>query len=72
MVAETSSPTGTRRILRWPEVHLLIGRSRTQIWRDIRVGAFPTPVQLGANAIGWHEHEIVAWMEARPRAAYAA
>ena len=66
-----TGPPNASRILRWPDVHNLIGRSRTQIWRDIRAGTFPAPIQLGANAVGWHEHEVVAWMEARPRAAYA-
>ena len=69
---KTGPPNGASRILRWPEVHNLIGRSRTQIWRDIRAGKFPAPLVLGKNAVGWYEHEVVAWMESRPRAAYAA
>ena len=64
----TGPPT---RILRWPAVHDLIARSRSSVWRDIRAGRFPAPIQLGENAIGWHEHEVIAWVEARPRAAYA-
>ena len=62
----------TRVILRWPDVRSLTGRSRTSVWRDVRAGKFPAPVQLGENTIGWYEDEIAAWQEARPRAAYAA
>ena len=61
----------TRPILRWPKVHSATGRSRTQAWRDIRAGTFPAPIELGENAVGWYEDEIVAWQKARPRVAYA-
>lgn len=69
---KTGPPNGARRILRWPDVYNLIGRSRTQVWRDIRADKFPAPVQLGPNAVGWYSDEIAAWQESRPRAAYAA
>ena len=60
------------RILRWPEVHTLVGRSRSSVWRDIRKGKFPKAVDLGENSVGWFEHEIQEWIASRPRAAYAA
>lgn len=60
-----------RTIIRWPEVHRRTGRSRTQVWRDIRAGKFPVPVQLGPNAIGWYSDEIEAWQTDRPRVNYA-
>lgn len=28
---------------------------------------FPQPVRLGANAVGWYEDEIDAWLASRPR-----
>jgi predicted DNA-binding transcriptional regulator AlpA len=28
---------------------------------------FPKAVQVSAGRIGWYEHEIDAWLEARPR-----
>ena len=43
---KTGPPNGARRILRWPAVYNLIGRSRTQVWRDVRAGKFPAPVQI--------------------------
>ena len=68
----TRAAGGERIIIRWPEVHRRTGRSRTSAWRDTRKGKFPAPVEIGDNAIGWYEDEIAAWLEARPRAAYAA
>ncbi len=60
----------SRRILRDPEVTKRTGRSRVQRWRDAREGKFPSPVRLGANAVGWYEDEIEAWLAARPRVTY--
>ena len=72
MTEQGPTNVATRRpILRWPEVHSATGRSRTQVWRDIRAGKFPAPIKLGENAVGWYEDEIVAWQEARPRVEYA-
>jgi len=60
-----------RAIIRWLEVHRRVGKSRTQIWRDIRDGKFPAPVQLGPNSIGWYEDEVAERLAALPRVAYA-
>lgn len=66
----TESQSSARVMLRWPEVHSRTGRSRVQIWRDIRAGTFPAPVELGRNAIGWYSDEIEAWVASRPRRTY--
>ena len=66
-----------QKILRTKTVMELTGYSRVQIWRKARAADddFPAPVRLSANtskgAIGWHESEILAWLESRPRVAYA-
>lgn len=60
-----------RVIIRWPEVKRLTGKSRTQIWRDVRAGKFPAPVKLGPNSIGWYQDEVVERQAALPRVAYA-
>lgn len=62
----TSPPAG--RILRWHEVKALVGRSRSQVWRDEQIGTFPCRVRIGPNAVGWHEAEIFSWLSTRPRA----
>ena len=61
-----------RRILRPKGVTEKIDRSRVQIWRDVRAGRFPAPIQLGPNAIGWFEDEIDDWLASRPRVNWAA
>ena len=68
---KTGSVINKKRIIRWPEVHSATARSRTQVWRDVKAGKFPAPVQLGENAVGWYEDEIATWLESRPRASYA-
>lgn len=65
-IAESLRP---REILRWPELHRIIGRSRAQVWRDERDGKFPLRVRTGPNSIGWFSDEVAAWQENLPRAA---
>jgi len=49
------------------------GYCRTQLYRKARnpEDDFPSPVQLGANKIGWREDEVLAWEDSRPRVNYA-
>jgi prophage regulatory protein len=61
----------SRKLIRWPVVHEKTGKSRTQVWRDIRAGKFPAPVQIGPNSIGWYLDEIEAYTASRPRVSYA-
>ena len=63
---------GGRRIVRKPAVCKKVGKSGVQVWRDVRAGKFPPPVQLGPNSVGWFEDEIDAWLAARPRRTYRA
>jgi prophage regulatory protein len=65
------SPPPQRKIIRSRQVIARTGRSRSTIWRDVREGRFPAPVQLGPSAVGWYEDEIDGWVMARPRCAYA-
>ena len=60
-----------RKIIRADEVCKRLGKSRTQIWRDVRDGKMPAPVQLGPNSIGWFDDEIGAHQESLPRVSYA-
>ncbi len=73
--SEAHSPVQPRappsRMLRFPEVIARTGISRTTIWRRIKAGTFPAPVQLGLNSIGWPEPAIIEWVESRPVVAYA-
>jgi prophage regulatory protein len=56
---------GLRRVLRLPKVLIFSGRSRSQVYADIRKGEFPAPIALGPRASGWLEDELLAWQEQR-------
>ena len=59
-------------ILRIADVTARTGHSRVGIWRKVRAGQFPAPIELSANTIGWPEGEIAAWQSSRPRRTYGA
>jgi prophage regulatory protein len=52
-------------ILRRPAVQRVTGKSRSQIYEDMKRGLFPLPVHLGAKAVGWLRSEILAWLAER-------
>ena len=63
-------PPGTR-ILRLKECLQLVGVSRST-WFDLtssssarRDETCPRRVRLGSRSVGWFEHELVAWLEAK-------
>ena len=58
-------PVMTERMVLWPEVHALVGLSRTTIWRMERMGQFPRRVLLSLRAVGWQESELKAWLTRR-------
>jgi prophage regulatory protein len=60
-----------RRLLRLKQVQERVPLSRVQIWRRVRAGTFPAPVQIGPNSVGWYEDEIDAISAAMPRVSYA-
>lgn len=53
------------RIIREPECRELTALSRTSRWDMERRGLFPKRRRLSANAVGWLESEIRAWIFAR-------
>jgi predicted DNA-binding transcriptional regulator AlpA len=54
----------------WTGVCEEVSRSRVQLWRDIRAGRFPPPIETGPNSIAWFRSEIEAWKRSRPRRTY--
>ena len=50
------------KILRLNKVKDRTGLSRSTIYLRIQEGTFPRPINLGARAVGWIEHEIEAWL----------
>ena len=47
-----------RRILRAKQVMSRMGWSRTTLWRRVRDGQFPAPVETGPNTNGWFDDEV--------------
>jgi prophage regulatory protein len=54
----------------WSALCAIIGRSRAQVWRDIRAAKFPAPIELGPNSVAWRQSELDAWIASRPRRTY--
>lgn len=52
-------------ILRLPEVKARTGLSRSTIYLQIQKGTFPSPISLGARAVGWVDSEVDALISAR-------
>jgi prophage regulatory protein len=53
------------RFIRFKAVRDRTGLSRSTIWRLERRGDFPSHRRLSANAVGWLEPEIDAWVRSR-------
>ena len=46
------------RLMRREEVEERTGLARTTIYRKMRGGSFPEPIQVGARAVRWPASEI--------------
>ena len=60
-------PPPRRRLIGRKEVSQLTSRSRSWIYAAMADGEFPQRVRTSAGRVGWHEHEVAAWIESRPR-----
>lgn len=56
------------RLLRREEVETRCGLARSTIYRLMRDGTFPEPMQVGPRAVRWPQSEIENWLSERPRA----
>ena len=54
-------------IMKAADVQLVTSLSRVSIWRLEKEKKFPARVQAGPSRVGWHGHEIEAWINGRPR-----
>jgi prophage regulatory protein len=65
----------SNRVLRLPSVCALVGLSRSSVLRlaaaaEAGNGTFPKKFKLTPNgAIGWHETEVLGWIQSRAAAA---
>ena len=49
--------------LRRSEVERITGLSSSEIYRRIKDGKFPEPIQLGARAVAWASSSIEEWQD---------
>jgi predicted DNA-binding transcriptional regulator AlpA len=70
MTQERSAPVEL--IRGWAGICAEVHKSRVQLWRDIRAGRFPQPIEIGPNAIAWVRSEVEVWKASRPRRTYGA
>ncbi len=66
MSVNSSMPT--RKYIRPQELAIMLAVHRTTLWRWVRDGHLPRPVQLGPNTVAWDSVEIDAWLAARAEA----
>jgi prophage regulatory protein len=69
---DAAAPPDSGLIRGWRGVCRKTGKSRVQLWRDVRNGRFPAPIEIGPNSVAWHNIEVDAWLAARPRRTYQA
>ena len=55
-------------LLRREQVEERTGLARTTIYRKMREGSFPEPIQVGVRAVRWPASEFETWLAGRPRA----
>jgi prophage regulatory protein len=54
--------------LRLPQVMQCTGLSRSAIYAMVAAGDFPSPIRLGARAVGWTSTSLQSWMSERVNA----
>lgn len=60
-----SQQTMRHRILRLPAVMAQTGLARSTVYLHIKQGAFPAPINIGPNSVGWLESDLDAWFAER-------
>jgi prophage regulatory protein len=53
------------RIVECEELATRLTLDRTTLWRMVREGRFPKPIQLTASRIGWRWSAVLAWLADR-------
>ena len=56
-------------VLRRQQVEAITGLTTSALYRLVKLGDFPKPVQITSGTVGWKYSEIFVWLESRPRVA---
>lgn len=59
------TPRPLPRVIKLPAVVDQTSLSRTTIYRLISQGAFPAPIKIGPNAVGWLQQDVSEYIMAR-------
>lgn len=51
----------SKKFLRLPDVIEMVGLKRATIYKRMKAGTFPQPVQLGPRAVAWEEMALADW-----------
>ncbi len=54
-----------QKILRPKQVAAYLSVSPATLWRLNQKGDFPPKIKLSERTVGWHEEDILAWLEKR-------
>jgi prophage regulatory protein len=60
----TVSPV-RERLLRLPEVEMIVGFRKSTIYAAVLAGTFPAPLKCGARMVAWPSSRIDAWVAER-------
>lgn len=52
-----------KQLLRCPQVTVLIGLSRSEIYRLMAIRQFPQSVKIGRRAVAWDSDKVQAWIK---------
>lgn len=50
-------------LLRMHEVERKTGLDRATIYRRIKAGIFPQPLQIGPRRVAWREADLIEWQK---------
>lgn len=51
-------------LFRLPMVLQMIGKRRSTLLAEVKMGLFPAPYKIGKRAVAWKKSEVLAWMNA--------
>lgn len=69
--AQPNLPSGIDPVMRLPAVLATVQMSRGWVLANVKSGAFPAPIKLGAKAVGWRSSAIRDWLRTREELADA-
>jgi len=59
-------PPSQEILYRLPAVTQITGYGRSSIYKGMRDGSFPRPVQLSRQSVAWEKSKIDQWIAERP------